>query len=75
MKKLFFSLCAVAILALGACDKYDDGPLTNRVDNLEQRVSALETLCKQINTNIASLQTLVGAMNQSDVITSITPLK
>ncbi|MDE6286816.1 MAG: hypothetical protein K2L99_07475, partial [Muribaculaceae bacterium] len=74
MKKLIFSLCAVVALILGACEKYDDGPLTNRVDNLEQRVSALETLCKQMNTNIASLQTLVDALQQNDAITSVTPV-
>ena len=75
MKKLIFSLCAVVIMVLSGCSKYDDGPLSNRVDDLEKRVTTLEELCKQINTNVSSIQTLVNAMKDNDVITSITPLK
>ena len=75
MKKLFFSLCAVALLSLSSCDKYDDGPLSNRVDNLENRVKSLEEQCKQLNANITSVQTLVNAMENGDAITSVTPIK
>ena len=45
---------AILIVSLGGC-KYDDSELTGRVDNLENRVTALEELCKQMNTNITSL--------------------
>ena len=74
MKKLIFSLCAVVMVVLSGCSKYDDGPLSDRVDNLEKRVTTLEELCKQMNTNISSLQTLVSALQQNDVITSIKPV-
>ena len=74
MKKLFFSLCVFALLSLSSCDKYDDGPLSNRVDNLENRVKSLEEQCKQLNANVSSIQTLVDALKDHDVITSVTPL-
>ena len=75
MKKFILSICAVALLTLSGCDKYDDGPLSNRVDNLENRVKSLEEQCKQLNTNVTSIQTLVNAMENGDAITSVTPIK
>ena len=74
MKKLLFAFCAVVIIVLSGCSKYDDGPLTDRVDNLEKRVITLEELCKQMNTNISSLQTLVSALQENDFITSVKPV-
>lgn len=75
MKNFIYSLCAVALLTLSGCDKYDDGPLSNRVENLENRVKSLEDQCKQLNTNVTSIQTLVNAMGNGDAITSVTPIK
>ena len=62
------------LFASGCSDKYDDSALTGRVDNLENRVKTLEELCRQMNTNISSLQTLVTALQNSDYITSVTPV-
>ena len=74
MRKLFFTVaCAAAVLFAG-CDNYDDTELTGRVENLESRVAKLEELCKQMNTNISSLQTLVDALQSGDYITSVTPI-
>ncbi len=75
MKNFILSICAVALFALSSCDKYDDGPLSNRVENLENRVKSLEEQCKQLNTNVTSIQTLVNAMENGDAITSVTPIK
>ena len=74
MKKLFFILVAAMLFASGCSDEYDDSALTGRVDNLENRVKTLEELCRQMNTNISSLQTLVTALQNSDYITSVTPV-
>ena len=74
MKKLFFILAASMLLASGCSDEYDDSALTGRVDDLESRVEKLEELCRQMNTNISSLQTLVTALQNSDYITSVTPV-
>ena len=62
------------LLASGCSDEYDDSALTGRVDDLENRVKTLEELCRQMNTNISSLQTLVTALQNSDYITSVTPV-
>ena len=62
------------IFAVGCSENYDDSELTNRVDNLESRVTKLEELCKQMNTNISSLQTLVNAIQQNDYVTGVTPI-
>ena len=62
------------LLASGCSDEYDDSALTGRVDDLESRVEKLEELCRQMNTNISSLQTLVTALQNSDYITSVTPV-
>ena len=74
MKKLFFILAASMLLASGCSDEYDDSALTGRVDDLESRVEKLEELCRQMNTNISSLQTLVTALQNGDYITSVTPV-
>ena len=73
MKKLFTILSIVAI-CLSSCS-YDDTDLTNRVENLENRVSALEKLCKEMNSNISALQTIVEALQNNDYVTSVTPVK
>jgi hypothetical protein len=62
------------LLIVVGCSKYDDSELTGRVDNLENRVTALEELCKQMNTNITSLQTIVNALQNNDYVTSVTPI-
>ncbi len=62
------------IFAGGCSDEYDDSALSGRVDNLENRVAKLEELCRQMNTNISSLQTIVTALQANDYITSCTPL-
>lgn len=73
MKKLLCFLFAVSILS-GCGDDYDDSALTGRVDDLENRVTKLEELCKQMNTNISSLQALVNALQDNDYITGVTPI-
>ena len=72
MKKLFFILAASMLLASGCSEEYDDSALTGRVDNLENRVHILEELCKQMNTNVSSLQTLVTALQDNDYVKSVT---
>ena len=61
MKRILYLLFAVSIL-WNCNSNYDDSALTGRVDDLENRVAKLEELCKQMNTNISSLQTLVNAL-------------
>ena len=69
------SLLAVAVLLLAGCTEMTvPEDITDRLDNLEERVAKLESLCNQINTNVSSLQSIVDAMQQGDYITDVTPL-
>lgn len=73
MKQILYLLFAVS--TLWSCNSdYNDSALTGRVDDLENRVAKLEELCKQMNTNISSLQTLVDALQNKDYITSVVPI-
>lgn len=76
MKKLSRLLALAGLLYSTSCSEtYDDSALLGRVDDLENRVARLEELCKQMNTNIASLQTLVSAAQAHDCITSVVPVE
>lgn len=73
MKKLLAFAALFAVVALTSC-KYDDDDLWNSVHGLENRVAKLEELCKQMNTNISSLQTIVTALQNNAYVTGTTPL-
>ena len=73
MQKLLPLLMCVLLL-LGCSDKYDDSALRNDLNDLENRVAKLEDLCKQMNTNISSLQTIVTALQINVYVTGTTPL-
>ncbi len=72
MKKIIIILLA-AILAFAGCGKYDE--LKSEVDKLDDRVTALEQLCNQLNTNISALQTIVDALAAQDGITAVDELE
>ncbi len=70
LDKIIFILCCTL---LSGCSTELDS-LNDRLDSLEDRIEVLEELCAQINTNIASLQVLVNAVQGNDYITSVTPI-
>lgn len=74
MKKLFMLFAIATLVCVGCSDEYDDSALRNDLSDLENRVSKLEELCKQINTNISSLQTIVTALQNNDYVTGVTPV-
>lgn len=59
------------LLLLGCSDEYDDGPLRSELKNLENRVAYLEEFSRLMNTNIASLQTLVAALQENLTVTEV----
>lgn len=74
MKKLFICLSVISVL-LASCSKdYDDSALWDSVNGLENRVAKLEELCKQMNTNISSLQEIVKALKERESITNVSTL-
>ena len=79
MKKHFLRLmiCLFACLAVPtgcSTDLFDYEEMNDRLDGLEERMTALENWCNETNTNINSLKTLVESLVIHDVITSVTPL-
>ena len=74
MKKaisIFFS----AVLLLTACQKYDDKALQDRIGNVEVRVTNLESVLYSINSNVASVQSLVEALQQSVTVSVVSKTK
>jgi len=59
------------LLLFGCGDKYDDSALRNDLNDLENRVAKLEELCKQMNTNISSLQKIVEALQDNLSISKV----
>lgn len=61
-----------AIIGLVSCTTETD--FNDRLNNLEERVSKLEKLCAEMNTNISSLQGIVSALQNQDYITAVNEL-
>lgn len=73
MKRLFTYLLLISVLGISSCT-YDDTSLWEKVNNHENRIAELEQLCKQMNSNISAMQTLLNAMEENNYITSVTPV-
>ena len=71
MKKLYLFVLASIMMLFSAChDRIWDA-----IDDLDARVAKLEELCKEMNTNISSLQTIVSVIQENDYITGILPIE
>ena len=71
MKKLSLLLLTLTICFFTACHK----SIWEELENLDQRVTKLEELCKEMNTNIISIQTIVNVNQSGDYITGIVEIK
>ena len=79
MKKSFvgFLICLMGCLAFPtgcSTDLFDYEEMNDRIDDFEQRLSALENWCNETNVNINSLKALVESLVIHDVITGVNPL-
>lgn len=74
MKRLFYFVLAAVLFAVGCSESFDDSKIWDKLDDHESRISQLEKLCRQMNANISSLQTLVNALNQNDYISNVAPV-
>lgn len=64
-------LCA----AFAATGCYDDSSIQQQLKDHESRLEELERLTAQQNTNIASLQAIVTAIQNMDYVTGVAPIK
>ena len=71
MRKIQLFVLSVVVVLFTACH----GNIWDAIDDLDARVARLEELCKEMNTNITSLQTIVSVIQENDVITGITPIE
>ena len=72
----FFSFIAIALaIVVSSCSKFDDTDIWNKLNDHEKRIVSLEELCKQMNTNISSLQSIVNALQKNDYITNVSPVR
>ena len=66
---------AVTVCTLaGIAGCYDDSELRALLENRERRLVALEQECSKMNTNIASLQVILNALQENDYISSTAPI-
>ena len=48
--------------------------ISDRLDELENRIAALESLCAQMNEDIAAMESIVSAQQAGDYITEVLPI-
>lgn len=75
MKRLILFVACAMTLAVSSCSKFDDSEIWDKLKNHESRITKLEELCKQLNTNINSLQSIVQALDRNDYITNVSEIR
>ena len=66
---LSFTLAAVMFSAVSC--SYDDSAVNNRIDGIDERLTTLEQVVKNMNNDISSLMTVVQALKNQVSITSV----
>ena len=75
MKVKSFVTALLLVFTMFSCSKYDDSEIWDYVKEMNSRLTALEEKCKEMNTNISSLQSIVSALENGDYITNVAPVK
>ena len=73
MKKIIY-LALTILFSVMSCQEFDDSAIWDKLEDHENRIAYLEELCKQMNTNISSLQTIVTALQNNDYVTAVIPI-
>ena len=69
MKKIF--LLALTVISIFACSPYDHSEILNQLKDHENRINALEQLCRELNSNVQAIQTALTAIEQGDHVTEV----
>ena len=70
MRRLFLGILTIIALAT-ACETFDATQIWDKLNEHEARIEELETLCRRLNTNVASLQSIVAVLQSNDHVTDI----
>ena len=73
MKKLF-NVVLICLSIVVSCNEFDDSTIWDKLDEHEDRIARLEELCKQMNTNVTSLQSILNALQNNDYVTAVVPV-
>ena len=63
MKYIIFTLIALVLISFPSC--YDDSAIREQLEDHEQRLSELETLCDKMNADLSTLKTIVEAYKEA----------
>ena len=69
-----YILLIIAALSFCSCAEFDDSSIWDELKEHEDRISALESLCKDMNADLASIAEILGALQDNDYVTGTTPL-
>lgn len=75
MRYLLYYIFSFTIILGSFTACYDDSGLQDKVKSLDGRLTSIEKLTAQINTNISALQTAVAALQSNDYVTGIAEIK
>lgn len=65
---------SVILIACGMIISSCHNDLWDAINSLDKRVSVLEEICKQMNTNISSIQTVMNVIQTNDQVASVIPI-
>lgn len=71
LKNTLYLIATLAMLLLAGCSKYDDAAVRNDILDLQGRVSSLETICNQMNSNLSSLKSIVDAIQKGYFVADV----
>jgi hypothetical protein len=71
MKK-FLCMSMLALLTFGGCEKFDPAYIEGEVNDLKNRMTAIEQWATTVNSNLTALQGIVATLQNADYITGVT---
>ena len=71
MKKYILLL---ALLCSFSCSRVDESEIWDKLNEHEERIEKLEAQCRQLNSNVEGIQTVLKALEENDYVTDIVKL-
>ena len=59
------------MLAVGACVRFDDSPIWDKLNEHEERIAELERQCERLNGNLQALQAVLEALQERDYVADV----